>query len=110
MRAISATSIVFVIATAFALSGDTPVMQAKQDDAKHEDSRQDDSRHDADSNGQGRHDLRQGQAIFRYDTFGDEQLWTNVLRMHEVISTVDPATALAVILDRSSDLRNSFYS
>jgi mono/diheme cytochrome c family protein len=37
-----------------------------------------------------------GQAIFRYDTFGDEQLWTNVLRMHEPIATVDPATALAV--------------
>ena len=28
---------------------------------------------------------RYGQAIFRYDTFGDEQLWTDVLRMHEVI-------------------------
>ena len=39
---------------------------------------------------------RSGQAIFRYDTFGDEQLWTDVLRMHEVIATVDPATALAV--------------
>src|SRR4029079_18328605 len=37
-----------------------------------------------------------GQAIFRYDTFGNEQLWTNVLRMHEPIATVDPATALAV--------------
>ena len=39
---------------------------------------------------------RNGQAIFRYDTFGDEQLWTDVLRMHEVMATVDPATALAV--------------
>jgi hypothetical protein len=38
----------------------------------------------------------EGQAIFRYDTFGDEQLWTDVLRMHEVIATVSPATALAV--------------
>src|SRR3954471_10344788 len=37
-----------------------------------------------------------GQAIFRYDTCGDEQLWTNVLRMHEPISTVDPVTALKV--------------
>jgi hypothetical protein len=37
-----------------------------------------------------------GQAIFRYDTFGDEQLWTNVLRMHEVIPHVDPVTALSV--------------
>ena len=32
-----------------------------------------------------------GQTIFRYDTFGDEQLWTNVLRMHEAIATVDAA-------------------
>jgi mono/diheme cytochrome c family protein len=37
-----------------------------------------------------------GREIFRYDTFGDEQLWTDVLRMHEVIQTVDPATALSV--------------
>ena len=37
-----------------------------------------------------------GQTIFRYDTFGDEQLWTNVLRMHEVLPNVDPATALSV--------------
>src|SRR4030095_5342355 len=37
-----------------------------------------------------------GQRIFRYDTFGDEQLWTDVLRMHEVIATVPPTTALAV--------------
>ena len=40
--------------------------------------------------------VRDGQQIFRYDTFGDEQLWTDVLRMHEVIETVSPATALAV--------------
>jgi hypothetical protein len=37
-----------------------------------------------------------GQAIFRYDTFGDEQLWTDVLRMHEVLPSVSPSTALAV--------------
>jgi mono/diheme cytochrome c family protein len=44
---------------------------------------------------QGRVD--QGQQIFRFDTFGDEQLWTNTLRLHEVIqSSVSPATALAV--------------
>ncbi|SFM84665.1 c-type cytochrome [Nitrosomonas communis] len=39
---------------------------------------------------------REGQAIFRFDTFGSEQLWTDVLRLHEVIATVDAATALAV--------------
>jgi mono/diheme cytochrome c family protein len=43
--------------------------------------------------GHGGHD---GQQIFRYDTFGDEQLWTDVLRMHDVVATVPPATALAV--------------
>jgi mono/diheme cytochrome c family protein len=45
-----------------------------------------------------------GQAIFRFDTFGDEQLWTDVLRMHEVIpTTVSPATALAVGLKVDAD-------
>jgi hypothetical protein len=38
-----------------------------------------------------------GKQIFRYDTFGDETLWTDTLRMHEVIeSAVDPKTALEV--------------
>lgn len=38
-----------------------------------------------------------GESIFRFDTFGDEQLWTHTLRLHEVIqSSVSPATALAV--------------
>jgi hypothetical protein len=38
-----------------------------------------------------------GQDIFRYDTFGDEQLWTDKLRMHEVIaSAVSPVVALSV--------------
>ena len=40
--------------------------------------------------------IKEGREIFRFDTFGDEQLWTDTLRMHEVIPTVDPATALAV--------------
>lgn len=38
----------------------------------------------------------EGREIFRHDTFGDEQLWTDALRMHEAIATVSPATALAV--------------
>lgn len=40
--------------------------------------------------------LEDGQQIFRFDTFGDEQLWTDTLRLHEAIATVSPATALAV--------------
>ncbi|MGC4081944.1 MAG: hypothetical protein QM736_07505 [Vicinamibacterales bacterium] len=52
----------------------------------------------AGGHGAGPHDGRidDGQRIFRYDTFGDEQLWTNVLRMHDVVAQVPPATALAV--------------
>ena len=39
----------------------------------------------------------QGKEIFRFDTFGDETLWTDTLRMHEVIAkAVDPTTALSV--------------
>ena len=72
MRLISIASITFVMALVLALSGVGPVTQARQ--GTHPD----------------------GQAIFRYYTFGDEQLWTDVLRMHEVIPTVSPATALAV--------------
>lgn len=37
-----------------------------------------------------------GREIFRFNTYGDEQLWTDVLRMQEPLSTVSPATALAV--------------
>src|SRR5215217_3353738 len=38
-----------------------------------------------------------GKAIFRFDTFGDEQRWTDTLRMHEVIqSAVSPVAALGV--------------
>ena len=38
-----------------------------------------------------------GQRIFRFDTFGDEQFWTDTARMHEVIQkSVSPKTALSV--------------
>ena len=37
-----------------------------------------------------------GRAIFRFETFGDEQLWTDTLRLNEAIETVSPATALSV--------------
>ena len=67
MRLIGAASIVFVSAISLAASG-------HEFEDQHKD----------------------GRDIFRHDTFGDEQLWTDVLRMHEVIPTVDPKTALAV--------------
>lgn len=38
-----------------------------------------------------------GQFIFRFDAFGNEQLWTDTLRLHEVIRTsVSPVVALSV--------------
>src|SRR5262245_66646750 len=46
----------------------------------------------------------EGQAVFRFDTFGDEQHWTDVLRLHEVIeSSVSPRAALAVGLKVDAD-------
>jgi hypothetical protein len=48
--------------------------------------------------GEAGHELiQQGQNVFRYWTFGDEQQWTDQLEMNTVIeSAVDPATALSV--------------
>jgi hypothetical protein len=41
--------------------------------------------------------LAQGKQIFRFDTFGDETKWTDVLRLHETIAAaVTPAVALSV--------------
>jgi mono/diheme cytochrome c family protein len=80
MRLIGAASVVFILALAFVISA--PATRAEQTVATSERERA--TRHS------------DGQAIFRFDTFGDEQFWTDVLRMHEVIPTVDPATALAV--------------
>ncbi|MFL6198075.1 MAG: hypothetical protein ACJ76J_02760 [Thermoanaerobaculia bacterium] len=46
-----------------------------------------------------------GKAIFRFDTFGDEQFWTDTLRMHEVIqSAVSPVAALGVGLKVDADV------
>lgn len=39
---------------------------------------------------------REGEQIFRFDTFGDEQLWTDTLQMHKALATVSPAAALGV--------------
>ncbi|MFL6929218.1 MAG: hypothetical protein ACJ8FK_04855, partial [Xanthobacteraceae bacterium] len=44
-----------------------------------------------------------GQSIFRFDTFGDEQLWTDTLRLQEALKTVSPRTALSVGLKVDSD-------
>jgi hypothetical protein len=64
MRLIAAASIAFILSIAFTVSG------TAQATSPH------------------------GKATFRLDTFGDEQLWTDVLRLHEIIPAVDPAMAL----------------
>jgi hypothetical protein len=82
MRLISAVTAMFILALTLAIAQVAPGITANQTAGR---ARDDGDRHQ-----------RNGQAIFRYDTFGDEQLWTDVLRMHEVIATVPPATALSV--------------
>jgi mono/diheme cytochrome c family protein len=81
MRLIGAASIVYIVAVGFASSGRAQGPQTRI------------AAHSMSARGTHKTD---GQAIFRFDTFGDEQLWTNVLRMQNVIDAVDPATALAV--------------
>ena len=49
--------------------------------------------------------VAEGQRIFRFDTFGDEQVWTDTLRLHEVVEkNVDPTTALKVGLKVDADV------
>ncbi|PYR00752.1 MAG: hypothetical protein DMF96_02375 [Acidobacteria bacterium] len=89
MRLMGVASTVFTLVLTFVISGFGQATTAERDGRPGGDG---DRRHQ--DEGERRH--RDGQAIFRFDTFGDEQLWTNVLQMHEAIATVDPATALAV--------------
>jgi mono/diheme cytochrome c family protein len=49
--------------------------------------------------------VQEGRQAFRFDTFGDEQLWTNTLRLHEAVEkSVDPTTALKVGLKVDADV------
>jgi hypothetical protein len=90
IRLLSAVSIVFALAVALSIGEVAPAVTASQPAGR---SANDGERNVRDDEVRTR---PRGQAIFRYDTFGDEQLWTDVLRMHEVIATVAPTTALAV--------------
>jgi len=48
--------------------------------------------------------IAEGKRVFRFDTFGDEQLWTDTLGLHKVVEQhVDPLTALAVGLKVDAD-------
>jgi cytochrome c5 len=41
-------------------------------------------------------EIEKGKQIFRYDTFGDEQKWTDQLRLHERVDKMSPLHALAL--------------
>ena len=48
--------------------------------------------------------VAEGQQIFRFDTFGDEQFWTDTLHLERVVQqAVDPTTALTVGLKVDMD-------
>jgi hypothetical protein len=82
MRLIGAGSLAYVLAIALAVTGFAQTTRQQPDVSSAERVRE--------------AQRREGRDVFRFDTFGDEQLWTDVLRMHEVIPAVDPATALSV--------------
>src|SRR6185295_5904307 len=91
MRLMYAALLASVLATTFAVSG------LADADRREANVAQERRGVDAERGDRHRDDLRRaGRNIFRFDTFGDEQLWSDVLRMHEVLPTVDPSTALAV--------------
>jgi hypothetical protein len=89
MRLIGATSVVFILALTFVVSSFGPDVTAHQradgSERVGERERRDDARKQ-----------RDGQSIFRFDTFGDEQLWTDTLQMQQAIASVSPAAALGV--------------
>jgi hypothetical protein len=90
MKLIGAASTAFTLVLAFIISGFGQETNAQQRASRPEDNA-DRRQHEDEARTR-----RDGQAIFRFDTFGDEQLWTDVLRIQEPLATVDPATALAV--------------
>jgi mono/diheme cytochrome c family protein len=51
--------------------------------------------------------VRQGREIFRYDTFGDEQFWTDTARLHEIVDrNIQPLEALGLGIKVDMDKLN----
>jgi hypothetical protein len=80
-RTIVACLIVFILSIAYGLSGLAPSTAADQ-----------------------RFD---GQAIFRFDTFGDEQLWTDVLACQAIATVDQTARSVGLKVDAELAYRNS---
>jgi hypothetical protein len=112
-RAVALTALFCVCAAIFF----TQVAADRGRDARHDQDHHSDRYHDDHDRGRdrgpGRHHDRddddeeliaEGRDIFRYDTFGDEQQWTDALHMNEVIeSAIDPMTALQLGLKVDAD-------
>lgn len=79
------------------LWGGGPDGHQRDGNEHHADHGQQDQGNDADR-------IQAGKQVFRFDTFGDEQLWTDKLQMNQVIETaVDPVTALSLGLKVDAD-------
>src|SRR5687768_4522812 len=94
MRFFPAASLLSTLAIAVAVASVTPAAQPVEGPAAHPAAAPAAPFASLPASARGRG--HEGQRIFRYDTFGDEQLWTDVLRLHAVIPGVAPVTALAV--------------
>ena len=91
MRVIALAVVIFTVSLAAAMSDVVPTTFAQTAAAS---SRMQKARDAVPNHHRGLVHL--GRKIFRFDTFGDEQLWTDVLRMHEVLPGISPVTALGV--------------
>ena len=85
MRLIGAASTIFVLAFTFAVARSGPSAQQAP------------LRPPAEQNLAG---PRDGQQIFRFDTFCDEQLWTDVLQMQHAITNHVDIIVMAAMLVR----------
>ena len=98
MRLIGAASIVFITTLVLATSTTGPAVTAVE---PAQSSAGDSAKRHRDND---RPEHRFGRKIFREDTFGDEQLWTDVLQMHNVIGDVPPVAALGLGLKVDVDV------
>src|SRR5882762_5693449 len=90
MRLIGVASTVFTLMLTFVTSGIGQAPTAEQRSGWH--GGDGDRQHPDD----GERTHRDGQVLFRYDSFCDEQVCTDVLRMYLPISRAAPAPGLAV--------------
>jgi hypothetical protein len=99
-------SLAFLWCAAAFVASDRAVISARAQEAARRDTYDDVIRRNAEGM------IREGQQVFRFDTFGDEAFWGGTLKLHQAIEGarfggvgpgVSPATALAVGLKVDAD-------